>query len=151
MIGSDAFLRLIDEVDLVQCEGGQFGWVYFVVCVDLGRCKIGFTSGKVEKRIKSLQTGSPSQLVLLVAHPGSTESERALHERFASSRVVGEWFDITPELRAYMVAALWAVSEFTLKQGQRLTPWMAAGLSHWLSTCSVLPESLVELLEADPA
>lgn len=149
MSASEAFLRLIEEVELAPCNGGQWGWVYFVVCADLNRCKIGFTSGKVEKRIKNLQTGSPSQLALLVAHPGSTETERALHERFANSRVVGEWFDLTPELRAYMVAALWAISEFTLKQGQKLTPWMVAGLHHSLTTYPIFPEGLAELLEAD--
>lgn len=145
-------LGLIGEVELAKCEGpGPVGWVYFIMCPATQRCKIGFTKGAVEKRLASLQTGSASQLAAIVMHPGTPDTERELHGRFASSRLHGEWFDLTDELRAYMIAALWAMTEFTLKQGQRLPRWMASGVEISLEHLESLPETLIELLEADPA
>lgn len=36
--------------------------------------------------------------------PGSTGDERALHRRFALARREGEWFELTPEISAYIEA-----------------------------------------------
>lgn len=147
----EKLLDLIDQVKLVACDGqGPKGLVYFIMCTDSRRCKIGFTTGKVEKRLASLQTGSASQLAAVLMHPGTIESERRLHEKFASSRIHGEWFELTDELRAYMVAALWAMSEITLKGGGKLQHWMVKGLELSLDHLEALPESLIELLEAEP-
>ncbi|MEW2402162.1 GIY-YIG nuclease family protein [Streptomyces sp. NPDC046862] len=56
--------------------------------------KIGYTSGTPLKRLASLQTGQPMTLSLLWSVPVDIEDD--LHERFASYRVRGEWFDLTP-------------------------------------------------------
>ncbi len=61
-----------------------------------GLIKIGFSS-RPKHRVRQLLTGS-AQVVLLCAVPGSKDDERALHKRFASARVHGEWFNPVPEL-----------------------------------------------------
>ncbi|MFJ9810703.1 GIY-YIG nuclease family protein [Streptomyces sp. NPDC101158] len=56
--------------------------------------KIGRTTNTVKDRVTALQTGLPAQLRPLLETDG--DYERALHERFATHRVRGEWFDLTP-------------------------------------------------------
>ena len=149
-IDREKLLDLIDATQLVPCEGrGPIGWVYFIVCADTRRCKIGFTKAHPEKRLANLQTGSPGELVLCVMHPGTPDTERQLHERFASSRIRGEWFELTDELRAYMTVALWAMSEISLRQRGTLDGWMTAGLSITLEHLESMPESLIEALGVD--
>lgn len=64
---------------------------YFIECSVTGLIKIGQTKSIV-KRIKSLQTGSPTILWLkhAVIYDGYLETK--LHQKFKSSRVHGEWF-----------------------------------------------------------
>ncbi len=64
-----------------------------------GYVKIGFTANLAE-RIRDLQVACPVQLKLLAHTPGNTTIEREYHARFAGSRTFGEWFKITPSLRA---------------------------------------------------
>jgi hypothetical protein len=139
---------LLDHVELVTTSGsrGPVGWVYFIICMDAERCKIGFTKGDVHKRLKSLQTGSASELILIAKHPGTPETERALHDKFAHLRLRGEWFDLTDELRAYLVSALWAMSEITLRAGHKLEPWMAAGIQLTAEKLGCISEGLEEAM-----
>ncbi len=70
-----------------------------------GVVKIGL-SAHPAGRLKNLQSGTDrtlcpkginrSQLVLLHQQPGSRRLELALHRRFGSRRIVGEWFDLGP-------------------------------------------------------
>jgi len=142
--------NFIDTTRLVDVGGGgPIGWVYFVICMDAERCKIGFTKGDVEKRLKNLQTGSASELIMIAKHPGTTETERRLHEKFAANRLHGEWFELTNELRAYMVVTLWAMSEINLLHGRKLEPWMAAGLDLTIEKLGCISESLERLLDEE--
>lgn len=69
--------------------------IYFVRAEGTQFVKIGFTSGPVEKRIASLQTGSPHRLVLEeTISAGTREEEKHLHALFADVRTSGEWFEI---------------------------------------------------------
>jgi hypothetical protein len=77
------------------------GWVYFLHDPSTSRIKIGF-SANVEKRMRSLQTGSSSALVLLGKMVGTDEDERSLHQRFQAHRVGGEWFHAVDELVAFI-------------------------------------------------
>ena len=86
------------EAAIAERDGSS---VYFAECD--GRVKIGW-SKKVGTRIAQLQTGNASPIRLLGTTPGGLAVERALHERFAAARVAGEWFDLTPELRAHIEA-----------------------------------------------
>jgi hypothetical protein len=60
--------------------------------------KIGTTKSSAQKRLKSLQTGSPFKLQLLKEYvsPHYKKIERMLHKRFAEfkTRDSGEWFHL---------------------------------------------------------
>lgn len=75
--------------------------VYFITDneIDLSPIKIGF-SKNIPKRIKELQTGNSSKLVLMGWLTSSNDSarEKELHQHFSSQRQdQSEWFDISPE------------------------------------------------------
>lgn len=65
--------------------------------------KIGYTaSDEPEGRLRSLQTGNPSELTVLGTMPGTAADERELHRRFANFRLVGEWFRPVPQLLLFI-------------------------------------------------
>ena len=78
------------------------GTIYFVKSEKTHEIKIGFTSGPVEKRLRSLQTAHPSELNLLATIPGTSDHERSLHQKFANIRLKGEWFEPHPDLLAFI-------------------------------------------------
>lgn len=57
--------------------------------------KIGYTAGEPRERLKTLQTGNPRRLSLVGTFFGDRAVEAALHARFSTIRVVGEWFALT--------------------------------------------------------
>ncbi|MFK4189202.1 GIY-YIG nuclease family protein [Streptomyces sparsogenes] len=68
-------------------------WVYVVSSRDNPKAvKIGVAT-EIESRIKSLQRGSASPLVLHWSTRGGFPLERHLHERFGQRQISGEWFD----------------------------------------------------------
>jgi hypothetical protein len=74
--------------------------VYVVQANWGGPIKIGTARrGRIEQRIKELQTGNPSRLVVRQLLPGGRSVETELHERFSHLRMVGEWFECTDEVR----------------------------------------------------
>lgn len=72
-------------------------YVYFIATRDRSMVKIGF-SRSPQKRLRELAAASPVLLDLLATAPGRECDERALHERFLSLHVRGEWFNASPEL-----------------------------------------------------
>lgn len=79
------------------------GWVYFILGADSGRFKIG-RALDVEKRIKAMQTGCSETLSVYGVLPAVSPAalERALHKRFASCRVQGEWFSGAEEIAEFV-------------------------------------------------
>lgn len=71
-------------------------FIYIIGCS--GFIKIGFAKNP-EKRLASLQTGSPAELILHASfeteHPKI--HEKMIHRRFRRFRVRGEWFDVPLE------------------------------------------------------
>lgn len=65
--------------------------LYVIRCGDY--VKIGVTND-VDKRLKQLQTGNPSQLVLeyVEARYKPEKAEKWLHQVFQHKRINGEWF-----------------------------------------------------------
>lgn len=61
--------------------------------------KIGFTTGEIQKRVLSLQTGCSSSLLVIKAieteYPDVLEKE--LHRRFHHKWIRGEWFDLSKD------------------------------------------------------
>lgn len=55
--------------------------------------KIGFTADHFERRLRGLNGGFPEKLEAYARICGATRAdEKRLHNRFASSRLQGEWF-----------------------------------------------------------
>ncbi|MGW9238031.1 GIY-YIG nuclease family protein [[Kitasatospora] papulosa] len=68
-------------------------WVYAVSSDDDPKViKIG-VAGDIERRIKTLQTGAASRIVLRWSARGGLRLESHLHEKFRRRRMSGEWFD----------------------------------------------------------
>lgn len=70
--------------------------IYVIRCTVTGLCKIGYSTSP-ERRLATLQTGSPTRLELQLQLPGPQELERELHQRFAVVRSHGEWFALEPD------------------------------------------------------
>jgi len=65
--------------------------IYFIQQGIDGPIKIG-TTDDINKRIATLQTGSPHKLRLIGVIEGDQEKERQLHNFFSAYRLTGEWF-----------------------------------------------------------
>lgn len=76
--------------------------IYFIRGKQSGYIKIGYTGGDGQSRLAQLQTGSPEELELLGGREGGVELERAYHDRFASQRVRGEWFQTDHRLSQHI-------------------------------------------------
>ncbi len=70
------------------------GNVYFIACPEPRSIKIGYTRKHPINRLKQLQTGCPSALVLLGWFPGDQCDESDLLRDLASYRLSGEWFSM---------------------------------------------------------
>lgn len=113
---------------VIARPGVELGWVYFIACRETERCKIGFTRGDVLKRLRSLQTGAAGELKLIAMQPGTPETERALHERFAEQRLHGEWFEMNEPLFVYMCLTVWTMAGIYSDKGVKPPEWMKQGL-----------------------
>lgn len=81
---------------LLQYRGRQL--VYFIGTKG-GLVKIG-TTVNLPARLKKLQTGAPSRLILLACVDGGPSLEAEYHARFADLRRIGEWFRNAEPIRA---------------------------------------------------
>jgi hypothetical protein len=72
-------------------------YVYFIRCEATGMIKLGKAQDPIA-RLRALQTGSASELVLVGAIEGGFDREKELHERFAHLKTRGEWFKPETEL-----------------------------------------------------
>ena len=80
--------------------------VYFLQAGDGGPIKIGFTKGKPEARVRSLQTASPLKLILIGVVSGSNIEEKLLHHHLRSHRIAREWFHPVPQVTEAMALAM---------------------------------------------
>ena len=81
------------------------GEVYFIEAVGAERVKIG-VSGDVDKRFGQLAASFPGPLRLLGKAPGGRAREGSLHRRLANFHMGGEWFHLTPGVRAVIEAVI---------------------------------------------
>ncbi len=104
--------RLADEIEkLIEVEPSDLakpyqrpikrGWVYFIQAGDY--VKIGYATD-IKVRTKTLDTGSPFELVLLRQERGNMDDEARYHKQFAELRVRGEWFRHEGPLAAYIAS-----------------------------------------------
>lgn len=92
--------------------------IYFIRCEDYVKIGIGYTPSD---RIGTLQVGCPFELVMIGTIPGTIAEELALHRRFASMRIRGEWFRYEGDLKAYIEATVGDGSKSHRKSHQ-ITP-----------------------------
>lgn len=77
--------------------------------------KIGMTTD-IRRRIETLQIGNPIKLVLVGLIPGGTKAEREFQDKFGDGLHRGEWFKITPDLKAFIDHELAALNETAAEQ-----------------------------------
>lgn len=61
--------------------------------------KIGITRGKIENRIKQLQTGSSGEIYLINYYKTKYPFfiEKNFHMKYYPYQTIGEWFELTPD------------------------------------------------------
>lgn len=79
--------------------------IYFIKDYDNNYVKIGY-SHDPQHRLRQLQTGSYSDLKILVVIPGTMVEEKALHKQFIDYRVRGEWYRYKGALEIYIDSLL---------------------------------------------
>ena len=134
--------------EIVQPSSGE-GWVYFIACEETQRVKIGYTKGNVTKRLKALQTGAAGQLRFIAKQPGSPETERAIHDKFAAHRLHGEWFEMSEDLFSYICAVVWIQARLSLNHNWPIEEWVLVGLRMMDDGVADLPPDLKALI-AEP-
>jgi hypothetical protein len=75
--------------------------VYFAERASDGAIKIGYT-GNVHGRVGALAAECKCRVKLLATIPGTRDTERAMHRRFARAWVKGEWFRPTLGLMRFI-------------------------------------------------
>lgn len=105
------------------------GLVYYIACPETFRLKIGYTAGKPEARLRSLQTGSPTRLSLMAVHPGTLDDERSLHFHLLDARVHGEWFSVDERVFEFMAYVCWVAEVDARYRGIETPQWAERGLS----------------------
>jgi hypothetical protein len=76
--------------------------VYFVLAKSLDMVKIGYSTTHPDSRLAGIRTGCPVEIERLAVIPGGRALELALHKRFETYRVCGEWFRYAPEIQAFV-------------------------------------------------
>ena len=76
--------------------------IYVIQVGKDGPVKIGFTASNPKTRRSSIQASHHATLILRGTIEGSEKTEKALHARFSATRIRGEWFAVSPELREFM-------------------------------------------------
>lgn len=120
-------------------------WVYFIACGETMRVKIGYTTGSPYDRLKSLQTGSPTMLVLMALQRGGPDVERQLHKKFEKHRVRGEWFQMCEELFDHISVITLMTAMNAKEEGKPAPAWTKAGIESLLEHDIIPPEWLDRL------
>lgn len=86
----------------IQWMNPPSGHFVYIIESAAGLVKVGI-AGNLEKRLRSLQTGSPHKLRLVDAFflpdkKFAKTVENQAHERFSFSRAEGEWFRVAPDI-----------------------------------------------------
>jgi hypothetical protein len=72
------------------------GFVYLICDPSTDLFKIGLTTGKLENRLKKLQTGNGTELHLVTFHETEYpyKIEKMLHNHFSNKKELNEWFNL---------------------------------------------------------
>lgn len=72
------------------------GFVYLICDPSTDLFKIGVTNGKLENRMKKLQTGNGTELHLVLSYETEYpfKIEKMLHNHFLNKKELNEWFNL---------------------------------------------------------
>lgn len=76
-------------------------YIYFVQSGNA--VKIGISCDP-KMRLKSMATSHHGKLILLATMPGNRSREAALHRKFKTHRIKGEWFQLVPAIIKYIAS-----------------------------------------------
>jgi hypothetical protein len=128
---------------MTHCENSISGPVCLYLICGEGRSseplrpiKIGIASNP-EKRIASIQTGSPRRLKILTYFDTPNRDiakkfETAFHNHYQAKRLAGEWFDVDP------IEALQLACNSFRNYLERMAPSLDVPLEDHLRHCGVL-------------
>ena len=123
------------------------GYVYLIWAKGTDCYKIG-SSQYPEKRLPSLQTGSPVELEIIAVMPSENHEleERAMHARWRSYRIQGEWFKFNPTLIPRVLGDFGFVDDWTKDLADSIVSMAASAAVSEFSTVAVAIQ--VELMKA---
>lgn len=78
------------------------GFIYFITDEEKNLVKIGYSQNPLG-RLKQLLTASSSKLKLAKVIKGTRKSEAGYHKLFARWKVRREWFELSEEIKAFIV------------------------------------------------
>jgi len=78
------------------------GYVYFIYSCNDNKCKIGFSKNHPSKRLKQLNTGNSSSLLLLGYIEGNMKIEKNIRNQFHYLWENLEWLNIDESLIQYI-------------------------------------------------
>lgn len=75
------------------------GLVYLICDVEKNLYKIGVTTGSIENRMKKLQTGNGTELLLVNYYECDYpfKIEKMMHNHFHDKKTLNEWFALSDE------------------------------------------------------
>ena len=76
--------------------------IYVLSAREIPIVKIGYTRSATSRRVYDLVTGGPWTLTIVALVDGEPADERALHKRFDSGRLRGEWFHVNAALEEWL-------------------------------------------------
>lgn len=95
---------VLHEACVAMYENEYNTYCYFIGNSSKGFVKIGVTNDPM-RRLSEIRTGNPYPVSLFCVVPGDETIEAMLHQAFGALRMEGEWFKITPALRAFILAS----------------------------------------------
>lgn len=78
------------------------GYVYFIYSKNDNKCKIGFTKRHPSKRLKQLNTGNSSSLLLLGYMEGNMTIEKNIRNQFHYLKENLEWVKVDENLLSFI-------------------------------------------------
>jgi hypothetical protein len=90
--------RVVNRVNCYPSRAKDGGYIYFARCLSPElQVKIGIASD-LASRMSSLRNGCPYEIVLVAYYwnEDPASEERRMHQRYAESRLRGEWFASSP-------------------------------------------------------
>lgn len=130
---------LVIPPEIIEAERDTGSHVYFVLWGD--RVKIGVAKD-VKKRMSALKVSCPEHLELVHVMKGGRRLEAFFHQRFALSRLRGEWFDRRGVINEFL-------GSVTATDGERESP--NAAPSVYTSAVIIPMNSIVQAGTESPA